>query len=602
MAKFGSEVSAMNSPSLGGASFISQGVEDRSGEIFIKANTSLISDVGKMGVEAYRGYNLAGVDTEQQKVIQEYMDRRNPEQLKLDASALKQADISLFNQPGTTPEELAPVQQRFNDTMSRYKKAMDQGVMSPEEFSTRTLTVLRDAVTKNPGMMAELSDQANKVLELSGITSFVKQDIADRAKIASAHQQIFEYDMSIAKQYNIPIPRNNDGSVDILTLRKENAKVQMEQKVVEDADRQDKFTEDQFRTHGTIYATGLINNANNLAISILNDPSIPYEKALFNINGVLDSVEQSFATNPKVMRIIDKPSVNSTHTYIKDQIGAIKENIKKFASKEDAATYLKNSTNMLRDQQYQDLAKTVNPQAVEVLSKLLSTVGVADLISSRPEVKVQLFNTAKNLISGLPTGGSIGYEGVGSKNLAIQTFNSLAVDAGKEGDTKNLEALSNTIKSINWDSKNMPVDKKFSFYGDYIKALGSPVNKVGISKLDGNAISLATESVSDYMKLNTSDFLSIVQGYRDKGIKITVDPLPDGRISVHSDNKQVQEELTQKHIIRINDSLSAYANLTGSDTKSIAPKFYSSFMGISIPKPTFTRNSPQDVSGKIGGL
>ncbi|UOF80639.1 hypothetical protein [Caudoviricetes sp.] len=598
MAKFGIDATKVSDPGLGGAGFIASGVMDESGAIRTKATTGLIANAGSMAIEAYQGKQLADIEVEQEKVIQEYMDRKNPEMLKIEAAALKQQDISLFQQPGVTPEELAPVQQKFNETLSRYKNALDQGLMSPEEFNTRTITVLRNAVNKNPGLMKDLSDQATKVLELSGIQGIIKSDISDREKLAKASENAINYDMEIAKKFNIVVPYNNDGSVNLASLRKKNAIVQQEQFVVEQADRLDKFTEDQVRDYGTPLMNGKINNATDMSIQILNDPAITVDKALFQINNLLDSVQQGFVSDPRVGRIIDKPAVQSMMTYGKTQIDAIKENLKKFATKEEAAAYLKNTTNMLRDSQYQTISQVVNPQAVELLSKLTANVHFANVLDKHPELAVNMMGNLSRVIEGLPTNGTVLYDRLpeGGKSPIMNTLSSLAIDAGKDGGGKSITGLANTIKTINIDSQRMSPQQKYSLYGDYIKELGNPANKIGISKLDDVAIGQATESLSDYMKMTTTDFLSSVQAYRDKGIQISIDPLPDGRISLSTSDPKVTEELTKKHIIRINDSLNAYASLTNSNTSNIAPKFYSSFMGI---KPTFTRESNNVVSGVI---
>lgn len=582
MAKFGIEATNVSAPGLGGAGFISSGVMDTSGAIKTATTTGLLANAGEMAINAYHGKQLADIEVEQEQIGQEYMERRDPASLLAEAEAYGKTAFNLFGEEGITKEDLAPVQQKFNDTMGRYKKALDQGVMSPEEFSTRTLTVLRNAVNKNPGLMKELSAQASQVLELSGITGIIKSDASDREKIAKAQETAATYDLDIAKKFNVVVPRNTDGSVDLAALRQKNALVQQEQFVVEKADRLDKFTEDQVRNFGTPLMNGKINQTTDLAIQVLNDPSISVDKALFQINNLLDSVQQGFVSDPRIGRIIDKPAVQSMMTYGKTQIDAIKENLKKFATKEEAAAYLKNTTDMIRSTQYQAISKVVNPQAVELISKLTANVHFANVLAKHPDLAVTMMGNLSKVIEGLPTNGTVMYDKLpdGGKPPIINTFSSLAIDAGKEGGDSSLTGLANTIKTINVDSQRMSPSQKYSLYGDYIKEIGNPVNKLGISKLDDESVGQATESLVDYMSLTTTDFLSSVQSYRDKGIEISIDPLPDGRISLSTSDPRVTEELTKKHVIRINDSLKAYANLTNSNTSSVASKFYADFMGI----------------------
>lgn len=610
MAEFGTNVTRMSDPSLGGAGFIASGVEDRSGALRTAATTGLIGDVGTLGKELYKGKQLADIESSQEQVIQDYMDRKNPDQLKVEAAALKEADINLFQQPGVTPEDVAPVQKKFNETLTRYKSAVDQGVMSPEEFSTRTLTVLRDAVNKNPGMLQELSDHANKVLELSGITGIIKQDQSAREAMAKAEKETIAYELSIAKEFKVTVPYNPDGSINRSELRQKNAQVQGEAALLDAAGRQRTFSEEQFRSFGPNYSVSLVNNATSRAVDLLSDPTIPYDKAITSVNMMFDSVERDFLADPRVGQIIDKPAVQNSLSIIKSQIAAAKENLKKFASKEEAAAYLKNTTDMLRNQQYLAVSQTVNPVALDTLSKSMAVPGIANLINKYPEKMVMISDSIGKLAQGINTDAVTLYQQFtpGEKPVGIQVLTDQLNTAGTVGNEKSVGALANIIKTFKLDMQNMssPQDK-FIFQEKYIKSLGTPTAKVGLGKLDDIAATDATQAVDEYTQTTLSGFLDQVRDYFSQGIKVTLDKLPDGRISIKSDSPKVTDELTRKYTIRLNDSLAAFANLTGSSMSEASPRFFSGYgkyFGVqqTQPAPTeasFTRVSPQVVTGTI---
>lgn len=584
MAKFGIEQTGLGAPGLGGAGNIAPGVEDRSSAISVATTTGLIANVGELGKGLYAGKQIADIEVEQEKIIQEYMDRRSPEQLKIEAASLDTARASLFMQ-GVSEEEVNPITAKFREATGKYQRALEQGTMSPTEFTDRTLSTLRNAVNKNPGLMKELSEQANKILELSGISSIIKQDESDRETLAKTQEKQLSELRSLGDKLDIPFDRFN---TDYYKLQKDVQQVQEEKSLLAAADRQNTFTEEQFKSFGSTYAVGKINVATDMALQILNDPSIPYDKAIFSINNLMDSIEKEFVSDPRIGRVIDKPSVQATHTFIKNQVATIKENIKKFASKEEAAAYIKNSTNMLRDQQYQDISKVVNPQSLEVLSKLIANVGIADFISKHTELKVQLVNGISKLVDGLPTNGTELYsrgEG-GARSVAVQTINSLAVDAGREGGDKDVETLSKVISSINIDSTGMSDPVKFKHYEDYIKALGSPTNKMGIAKIGDVARIKATENLDEYVTMTLTDFSKVAASYEAKGISVDVDVLPDGRISITSNDPRVSEELTKKYAIRINDGLAAFSNLTNSSSSVASSKFYSQYASYFGASPT----------------
>src|SRR4030043_283419 len=115
MAKFGTEVTQMNAPSLGGAGFISQGVEDRSAAISTGVTTGLIANVGKAGMAAYHGSVLAEAEKQYNPIIEEGYTRS--------------AASSIF-QTGLPPEEIDVVLKGFQIDVDKYQKALNQGIMT----------------------------------------------------------------------------------------------------------------------------------------------------------------------------------------------------------------------------------------------------------------------------------------------------------------------------------------------------------------------------------------------------------------------------------------------------------------------------------------
>jgi len=574
MPKFGSDVTGMSPIDLRVGKFVSSGVEDRSNTIGIAATTGLIKTIGEDGIDAYKGKQLSNVNLEQQSNVQEYMDRSHPNGLKMDAAELKSGIDNIWNNLDATIEDVNPIEKEFQSKVDRLKSAVDQGVMSPEEFTNRTLSTLRNAVNRNPGMIKELSDHANSVLELSGISNIVKQDISDRDKLANAKHKDEEFILDIAKKANTPLMYNANGSIDYAGMHKINTQWQGEMALLDTANRQTSFSEDHFRNFGTQYATGKINEATSAAINILKDPTMPLDKSMVQVNMVLDSVEKGFSSDPRVGKIIDKPAVSSTLTYLRNQITAIKSNLKSFATKEEAATYFKNSTNIIRDQQYQDMSKVVNPQMLDMMGKLTANVGIADFISKQPELKVELYNGITRILDGLPTNSVVLYGG-NSKAPINQIIGALAKDTGKVGDSSAPIALSNTFRTVDSDITKLPIADKFNFYSSYTKTLGNPSNKEGLAKLDDDARAKATGHVNDYANITLTNMKEVMDKYEGKGDKISIGILPDGRLTVKTTNPSLTTELNSKFIPRINDSILAFSNLNGhTTTKEAAKDFY----------------------------
>jgi hypothetical protein len=570
MAKFGSDVTSMSPVDRHIGKYDLSGVQDNSSAIVAQT----VGEAAKAGGELYKGSILNKISLEDQANVQEYMDRSHPQELQIEAAGLSKGIDNIWGNLDATIEDVNPVEKEFQSRVSRLKTAVEQGVMSPEEFTNRTLSTLRNAVNRNPGMIKELADHANSILELTGITGIVNQDIADRNKIANAKHKDEEFILDIAKKANTPLMYNPDGTIDYAGMNKVNTAWQGEKALLDSADRQNQFTEEHFRTFGTQYATAKINEVSDLAINILKDTTMPLDKAMVQVNLALDSAEKGFTSDPRVGKIIDKPSVAAASTYLRNQISAIKTNLKSFATKEDAAAYFKNSTNIIRDQQYQDMSKVVNPQMLDMLSKLTANVGVADFISKQPELKVEVYNGITRILDGLPTNSAVMYGG-NSKSPINTIISALSKDAGKPDNPNANIALSNTFRTVDSDITKLPIGDKFNFYSNYTKTLGNPSNKEGLAKLDDDARAKATNHVNDYANITLTNMKEVLDKSVTANDKVVFNVLPDGRLTVTSSNPSIINELNTKFIPRINDSILAISNLSGhTATKEAAKEFY----------------------------
>ncbi len=163
-------------PAAATPTYVKQGVEDKSGG-YAEAghvgvdNSTIIKDTGGLLGEAYKGYELARIEREQEAVNQDYMDRRAP------IGAPVAEPVNIFGKPG---EPIVPNQKETQDKIASYQRAKDAGIMSPEEFATRTLAVTREAVNRSPHLFPELIKHSQKVLGLSGIEDVLKTDAATR--------------------------------------------------------------------------------------------------------------------------------------------------------------------------------------------------------------------------------------------------------------------------------------------------------------------------------------------------------------------------------------------------------------------------------------
>src|SRR5512139_674947 len=196
MAQFGIQTTQMGAPDTGAASFIRKPTVDESG-------LNLLQTIGEQGVEAYKRYQLASLEKEQESVIDQYISsKQNPEimeQTAADIGALDVATEGMWNRIATQADyqpdvaDLTGVEKALSEKLARYKAAKDQGVMSPDEFANRILATTREAVARNPGLYAELKQHSSRVLELSGITDIVKADMEQQQSAEKQKKDLQDY-------------------------------------------------------------------------------------------------------------------------------------------------------------------------------------------------------------------------------------------------------------------------------------------------------------------------------------------------------------------------------------------------------------------------
>jgi hypothetical protein len=565
MPNFGTDVTSMSAPNLQGAKFISPGVVDKSGAMSAATTGDTVGTILKTGVDAYHGAKTAEIDKQQQSLIQEYMDKKDPRTI------FKEADFT------------NPVQINFQAKLDRFKVALDQGVMTPEEFQVRSLTLMRNATNANPGMLPEFADQVKNVMELSGMTDILKQDIKDRKSQTKSNDKLLG---DLRTQADLEKIDFNHLNPDYVDMNKKLSAVRQEQTVLATADRQDKFTVENFRDFGSVYVNGLINKASDAATEIFKDNTMPYEKKLSLVRSIFQGTRQTFNSDPRVGKITDSPVVQQVMKQLDTSLTTVENNLKTFSSGEDAAAYLHNKTQMERDNNYMAASSAVNPEMVDVFSKLQSVLGIPGMLQQHPELMTSMYMSTSKLLSGIATQTNDVYYGFDGKNpKAVDAINSLTKDSLLPDGEKSTKALQNVIGAISADSATMSPSDKFNFQWKYVQALGKSTNKEGLQKLDAVSIARANDSVKDYTTTTMADMKDVIDKYSKNEVKIQIGVLGDGRMTIQTSDPTITNELNKKYSIRINDSLAAYANLNGfTDGKAAHEKFYNEYSNY-FPQP-----------------
>lgn len=589
MAQFGIQATQMSGADTKAAKFVRQPVADQSSNIMLGTTLDMASD-------AYTGYAQASLEKEQEKVIDDYMaSKKNPAiaaEAEADIGALDKASESLWKRVASEADyqpdvaDFSGIEKTLNEKLMKLKAAKDQGVMTPQEFSDRILATTREAVARNPGLYAELKQHSARVLELSGITDVVKADLKQAESAQKQQEKFQDYYLQLGKQHNVPVPFMSNGDVDWGSFVGQIQKIQQQEQLVTAAESFGKLDNEADRAKGRAFMqnngvalmNGKINDVLNKGISLMGAGD--FQGGITQVRLMLNQARQEYTA--KLLPIANEPQVKASLDYLDKQMQIVEDTLSKAGSKEDAVKLSENLQKLLRNQQYEDVSKNINPEALKMITSLMSTAGAARIIDQNPQAMGQIMQTLGNVFSGAANGLGTDYSlKLGQENAVSSGIKNIAVQAMK--DPSVLPTLEKALSTVSQDVQNpekfkTPADK-FSFYEKLIRDLGSPEVKVGLGKLGAASMSQAAGMIDDYMTMTTPAMMTSIGKWEKQGVKVTLDVLADGRVIFKSDNMEATRDLNSRYTSRINDSLLALTNLMGTDSKSVAVNhFYPSYL------------------------
>lgn len=596
MAKYGIEATNMGDPDLKAAGFIRSPTEDRS-SLTKEASKLPMLELGLKVAgqipDAIAGYEIARYEKEQEAVVEDYVSRR-PEALaqeQLNLGATKGAIDSIWEKAGSVEELEAlvnPIEKDFRDRLAKFQRAKEQGVMTPEAFKERILATTREAANRAPGLYNEFLQHSQKVLGLSGIAAIVEKD----TQAAKAQQDEFSKlkndIIDLAKKHDVPLYLAGDGLPDYGRIKAEVDKVQIQKGAVEayenknklvteaDKDQANQFMQGQ----GINLVTGLINQELARGISLMNQGG-DVQGSLTQMRLGLNTAYQTFVA--KVGPIMDNPKVKEALAFFQKQQEFVEGVISKATTKEDAIRLSNNATQMMKNKQFMEVSKYVNPEQLQITTQLLNTVGGARILERNPDLMDNMVTTFSDLLSGVSGSPRIDYKATNAngKNVVSGGINALAKETITDPSVmKHLEKAISTISSDVQNLEKFPtVDSKYEFYGKLIREMGDPTVNKAFTRMNPEVVGKAAGLLDDYMVLTTNSMHKEMLNWEKKGVAVTLDVLPDGRILFKTTNPAATQDLNSRYTRRINDSLSALSNLMGMDTKSTAvQQFYPQYL------------------------
>lgn len=617
---FGADATALSTPDISHASFATPGVVDRSKGIGYQGIGIAAQGAGlaatqalQLGQDIHEGFALADLESEQESVINDYMEsKKNPQiaaDATIDAATLETTSHALWNKlgEGASIEDIDAVEKQYKSKLDLLSNANKQGVMSPDEFAHRTLAVTREAINRNPHLYNDILAHSKKVLGLSGMDAVLEADKNVKENEAKQFQKRMETAMQISKENNIPHRYRADGSFDLEHAEHMNGIVQQEKFGAEAIAR---LTEYQSNTeklqaadfikgpHGVKALNGVINQANDILIGIMRSPDNKTD-TLTLARQMYDGLKRQVAE--RAGPLMHLPGVKDQLDYFNKNADSTLSNLEKFASKEDQLKFLENQSGIIRNEHYQDVAKHLNTESLKILNQVITAVGPGRIIDGDPSIMPKIHKTLGNLLSGVSNGLGTDYnirDGRG-KNIVTTAIDTLANNS-TNGDMASKALLGTSIETIWADTKSQKfpsVEDKFKFYDGYMKALGNQANKDGFKGLSEVALGKASENLEEYMQLTLGGLQKDLAAASGKGTEVKLSMLPDGRLNIQTSNPTDTDLLLKKYGIRINEGLRVFSNLTGTDTKKAAETLYQQYdvlKDISASKETQTAGKEKD--------
>jgi len=627
MAKFGIDATNMGKPNT--PTYISPGIDlgKQQAEAISRkgaADVSLIKLAGDTAIDAYKGYQLADLEKEQEANIAAYGQSKVDKQTAISeaetgvAANVSQLD-AMWGKGDAAPAlgidavDISDTEKSHQVSLLKLKSAYDQGVMSPSELNQRVLATTRTALTRNPGLKAELLTHSQQVLELSGIQQVVNYDQQVAETEAKRVQDIQKRVLDLADANDIPYQFDSRGQVtNFFQVKQAVDAIQVEKQAANALKRGNVAKDEESKAGALSFArqfagpaiNGLISEANTEALVAFNGAGTDAQKLAYARN--LYANVRATVMN-KVGYLASEPVIKPHLEYMEKQLSVLEKNLESAKTGEDAAKIIKNQAGIMRDEGYMSFTKAagITPDNARALSGFLTGDAWLKLKQHNPETANKITQTVSNMIVG--AAGAIGTDHTATlspgKYATPEFIKQQAVAAGK-GDLASQEVLDNTIKALGADLSNPKqfdntpegTAKKFKFYDDYIRQVGDVTAKDGMAKLSDGSRTQVAGHLAEYMDLTLKDMDKQIKSAESKGVKVVWKHLPDGRLSVETSDPRFTQTLVQNYVSRVNSGLGAYANLQGVDKKQAATTFYPDY------SKYFTgtgRVSNQEISGVI---
>jgi hypothetical protein len=567
MAKFGANQTNVTPSNF--QAYVAPGVVNQSGAIAGKTLAGAIESGAKIAQEAYTQNEVNKVTEQTNKVIDAYQGAKD---LSSDINVLSGFRESLFSDPTATKGDVSTVEQAMKDKYAQLQTALDQGGITPAEFSDRVTAVLRETSNRNPGLTQRLTAESQRVLQLSGITGVIKQDTANlqtqQATAAASMKDMQTRAKKLFVTYDATTPY-----WDLSAKVADAERSQRAYDTIVQGDALNKISNHNqalqyMQKKGSEVVMGGLTTFSTTISDLLNGTdSTSWVKLQPQVEAASTKMKAAFA-NSFPVNIRQQPEIQSAIKDYNDGVDSLVTTYKNSASGGNAKASVENELSILTNRQKLELTKQYDIAKLDMISNLMRANPT--LAINKP-IRDTFANISSALVAGNVTSPTLDSNlPVSSTDTRISSAVSASLHLGKtSGDFSGFNVVFDTLNKKATTITD-PV-KRNQFLFNNLAAVAKADN----IKMDANG----QDQVGQMIKIQMDDpqaGLPMLKSLllQDKGVEL--DALPTGEIKFSGENATAYDN---KFAVKINTSLHAFANVHGMTTKEAAPLFYKNYFG-----------------------
>jgi hypothetical protein len=552
--------------------FIAPGVSDNS-------MATLVAGLGKLGVEAYTGYQEAGLEKDITTTTQDYFTNQRQyeegQQAGVDAAGVGKGIDAFWDKAATEAadaKDLSLLETKFKSKMETYASAMKQGKMTADQLYARIINTTREHVSRNPWLQKELLKTADDYLEITGLGGYIKTAQKSTKEEQDFQKKFLEERMTRADKLGLNPMSNRNWDAQLTEREAGKAKLEsmnlglqhVKDMLPEDAA---KFLED---ARPQVYPA-LWTNLQDTMISQMNTKQangmpITWEQQKYNIRREALQFKDKLRAlviqnNPRLM---GEASVKDFLTHTDQTVDELNKALDTFGSGDDALKFAQNQYNIVKAQQELQVAKMVSLPALNAAGVLMKDMPQGmqmRFMAEHPNAVNMMLSSTAMLLDGTisPINVTHGVKAI-SGILAVGENRPVPTELGKA-----ITTMAATLR----DPKSFPdLKTKVDTQSQLVGQMANVAAKDQFAGMSPADRATTTTVVAEYMDSAEELVNKNIKKLAEEGVNIGWGQLADGTITLQyqEGSKRNDEELARLNAIypgHMNNAIKAYSHLAG---------------------------------------